>query len=89
MSKYATEQKFDGTVASLGRIVIVAVSLRDRELTPVGTRLVSGIIARIGDDDVPYIKLFDESGDIGQWKFVATKIPQLMEPGTWTWPPRT
>lgn len=97
MSKYATEQKFGGQRASVGRVVVLAT---DRHDDKSGMCLRAGVILAISSSkDIPYIaahaSLKTTVGHIlpgdHEWKFVETRTEtevEAMPIGSWTWPPR-
>lgn len=94
MSKYATEQKFGGQRASVGRAIVLATRKHDGKE---GTCLRAGTIRAVSSSqDLPYIVVDGEPGDLVNkddlgWKFVETRTESEVEAmpfGSWTWPPR-
>lgn len=92
MSTYATQQKFGGQRASVGRIVLLAAPKHD---DPSKVCLRAGIVVAVSaGQDRPYIQ-DAKTGvvDWGEpmWHFRATTSPEEAEAlplGAWTWPPR-
>lgn len=96
MSKYATDQKFAGQRASVGRVVLLAAKKHDGSE---GVCLRAGMIIAISSkDDRPYIH--DVAAGTCDWKEPAwtffnvhqsasdEETLALMPIGSWTWPPR-
>lgn len=84
--KYASEQKYDGQRASIGRIVVI----RTEE-----SGLAAGIVDGIGyDGENGEVVWIAEAGEIGCVEALAFHPTQSAEDieampvGTWTWPVR-
>lgn len=96
MSKYATEQRFGGQRARVGRAVVIAVKRHDgRE----GVCLRAGIIFAISSThDAPYIQNIRAAavewsglGGVIELKYFDAKTEEdlaKMPIGSWCWPPR-
>lgn len=86
MSKYATEQKFGGQRASVGRVILYGVARSDTN-----AHFVDGTISAIRDD-VPTIRYNTPSGSYFTNKATyfdarTENEVELMAPGSWCWPP--